>query len=256
VALVWANWRYSLDEALPIFVHEISHAVDGILEHTGVEDTSGVARSYFIEKETARILEKIYHRPVAKRLASFVERKLSDWSGKSPRDNEASMSDKSEEGVVHQETGTPIVFVGEDEMYNYAIVYIYGSFELYRETCTRLFNQKEVETSNEKGNSTIGMIKSPKNEFCVTIWANWRYSLDEALQIFIREISYAVNDILQHAEVEDKNGEARAYFIERETDRILEGMYHKPVIKHPANVVQEVLCDILTKNTHANQAQR
>lgn len=58
--LVWVNSVIPREQSIPWFSHEISHLADFILEDAKMDDRSGEARAYIIERETKRILEKMF----------------------------------------------------------------------------------------------------------------------------------------------------------------------------------------------------
>lgn len=63
LCLVWINNEMEKQLTIPSMAHEISHAVDDILQHAGVKDDSGEARAYLVEREMTRMLEKFYGIP-------------------------------------------------------------------------------------------------------------------------------------------------------------------------------------------------
>ena len=58
--LVWVNSKASKREAIPFFIHEISHLVDFILSNVQMDDKSGEARAHLMQRETKRVLEKMF----------------------------------------------------------------------------------------------------------------------------------------------------------------------------------------------------
>lgn len=60
IGLVWINDYVDKQLTIGTAVHEISHVVDDILRSAGVDDSSGEARAYMVERETKRVLERFY----------------------------------------------------------------------------------------------------------------------------------------------------------------------------------------------------
>ena len=42
-------------------MHELSHLVDFIIEDAQIDDRSGEARAYLLERETKRVLDKLFN---------------------------------------------------------------------------------------------------------------------------------------------------------------------------------------------------
>jgi len=59
ICLVWVNNRQPIDETLPVFVHEIVHMSQDMLDHAGVQDKSGEVQAYTVERETIRIMKEM-----------------------------------------------------------------------------------------------------------------------------------------------------------------------------------------------------
>lgn len=59
LCLVWVNNQQPLDETLPIFVHEIVHLSQDIMEHAGVQDRSGEVQAYTVEREVRRVMKEL-----------------------------------------------------------------------------------------------------------------------------------------------------------------------------------------------------
>lgn len=58
--LVWTNSKMPKDQVIPTLMHEISHAVDFILEDAGMDDRSGEARAYLMQRESKRVLQNMF----------------------------------------------------------------------------------------------------------------------------------------------------------------------------------------------------
>lgn len=60
VSLIWVNNSQPLETTLPVFVHEIVHLSQDILDHAGVKDESGELQAYTIERECKRVMREFF----------------------------------------------------------------------------------------------------------------------------------------------------------------------------------------------------
>ena len=62
VCLVWANSDgHKLEHSLPVFIHEIVHVSQYILDWAGVKDSSGEVQAHLVQRESERILREMLH---------------------------------------------------------------------------------------------------------------------------------------------------------------------------------------------------
>lgn len=83
LCLVWVSNRQPLNETLPVFVHEISHLSQDMLDHAGVQDKSGEVQAYTIERETVRVMRemlgmKVSRSPSIKKVKEIVDGKSAE----------------------------------------------------------------------------------------------------------------------------------------------------------------------------------
>lgn len=60
VSLIWVNNSQPLETTLPVFVHEIVHLSQDILDHAGVKDESGELQAYTVERECKRVMREFF----------------------------------------------------------------------------------------------------------------------------------------------------------------------------------------------------
>ena len=60
VFLIWVNNDQPLENTLPVFVHEIVHLSQDILDHAGVKDESGELQAYTVERECKRVMREFF----------------------------------------------------------------------------------------------------------------------------------------------------------------------------------------------------
>ena len=60
VSLIWVNNSLPLEATLPVFVHEIVHLSQDILDHAGVKDESGELQAYTVERECKRVMREFF----------------------------------------------------------------------------------------------------------------------------------------------------------------------------------------------------
>ena len=59
--LVWVNnIRERKDDAIPTFMHEISHLADNIVKGANVEDSNEEVKAHIIERESRRVLNEMF----------------------------------------------------------------------------------------------------------------------------------------------------------------------------------------------------
>ena len=145
-----------------------------------------------------------------------------------------------------QDGRKPIVLVGPDNVFGSSIVYIYGPLELYKKVKEKLSGADDPNIVEAKGYCAFGCMKRGDDHVAVGIvWANWEYSPEQAMPTFVHELSHAADDILEHAGVADKNGEAKAYFIESEFSFLLEKIYGIKMPVPKSDLVRKSLNGIL-----------
>lgn len=110
-----------------------------------------------------------------------------------------------------------------DDTYETALVYMYSSFADFIAIHKRLFKSTDVPKTEAAAYSSFGESKN-KGPLCL-VWVNNSVEKPLTIPSMAHEISHAVDDILRHAGVDDKSGEARAYMVEREVRRVLEKFY-------------------------------
>ena len=145
-----------------------------------------------------------------------------------------------------QDGRKPIVQVGPDNIFGSSLVYIYGPLELYKEIREKLYGAYDSNISEAKGYCSFGCQKRGDDHVIVGIvWVNWKTTKEQAMPTFVHELSHAVDDILEHAGVTDKNGEAKAYFIESEFSFLLEKIYGIKMPRPKSDLVRKSLNGIL-----------
>ena len=60
VSLIWVNNDQPLENTLPVFVHEIVHLSQDILDHAGIKDESGELQAYMVERECKRVMREFF----------------------------------------------------------------------------------------------------------------------------------------------------------------------------------------------------
>lgn len=136
----------------------------------------------------------------------------------------------------------PVVLIGQDNVFETPIVYVYGPIDLYLEIRKRLYSQDEENLVEAKGYCSFGTLRSGDDSLVVGIvWANWKWGLQEAMPTFVHELSHAVDDIIEHAGVTDKSGESKAYFMESEFAFLLKRLYNMKMRKARTDLVKEAL---------------
>lgn len=60
ICLIWMNNNVPLLDTIPTCIHEIVHMSQDVLAHAGVKDASGEVQAYTVERESARVLKKLY----------------------------------------------------------------------------------------------------------------------------------------------------------------------------------------------------
>lgn len=65
LCLVWANSElHKLENSLPVFMHEIVHLSQDILDWAGVKDSHGETQAYLVERESERLMREMYNMPI------------------------------------------------------------------------------------------------------------------------------------------------------------------------------------------------
>lgn len=137
------------------------------------------------------------------------------------------------------------VLVGPDNMFEIPVVYVYGPLELFTTVREKLFGKDGSDFGDAKGYCTFGRMNFGDDGACVAVvWANWDYTMDQAIPIIAHELCHAASDVMAHACVKDENGETTAYFLEHELMYVLEKLYGRKMKMKPTEMVKEVLHDI------------
>ena len=113
--------------------------------------------------------------------------------------------------------------VAVDDTFGVAMVYAYGTFKEYNELRERLFEDTD-KVRQAYGYCSHGVAKSVPCP-CTLVWANSKIPKEQAIPTIMHEISHAVDFILEDACIDDRSGEARAYLIQRESKRVLGGLF-------------------------------
>lgn len=101
MCLVWVNNEDPLMETMPGIVHEIVHASQEILKHACVEDSSGEAQAYLVERECCKVFREMYGMDIESRsTVEHVKKVLKVSDGKKPESD-----DTANGGVDRQGSG-------------------------------------------------------------------------------------------------------------------------------------------------------
>lgn len=153
---------------------------------------------------------------------------------------------KSEGGKADE---TPKVIWGKDPLFGAAVVYAYGSFETFKRLKNSLFDHPEEESFSASGLCAFGLgVESIGTMLCL-VWANSElHKLENSLPVFMHEIVHLSQDILDWAGVKDSHGEAQAYLVERESERLMREMYNMPIpVEKTSNAIGAILAETLGK---------
>lgn len=132
------------------------------------------------------------------------------------------------------------LFVVADDTFGTALIYAYGEFREYNELREKLFGDREP-LSEAFGYCSHGTIRSIPCT-CNLVWVNSKAKKEEAIPWFIHEMSHLVDFLVEEAHIADRNGEARAYLLERETKRVLERMFG---MKSASAVTEKQIMEVL-----------
>lgn len=106
MCLVWVNNSQPLDETLPVFVHEIVHLSQDIMEHAGVQDKSGEVQAYTVEREVIRIMKEMLGMKVSRTSATKKVKEIVDGKAEvQPRSDADAGPDK---GVDYEFEGDAV----------------------------------------------------------------------------------------------------------------------------------------------------
>lgn len=160
---------------------------------------------------------------------------------------------KTESGKADE---TPKVIWGKDPLFGAAVVYAYGSFETFKRLKNSLFDHPEEESFSASGLCAFGLgVESIGTMLCL-VWANSElHKLENSLPVFMHEIVHLSQDILDWAGVKDSHGEAQAYLVERESERLMREMYNMPIpVEKTSNAIGSILAQTLGKPKESGQS--
>ena len=160
---------------------------------------------------------------------------------------------KAESGKADE---TPKVIWGKDPLFGAAVVYAYGSFETFKRLKDSLFDHPDEEAFSASGMCAFGLgVKSIGTMLCL-VWANSElHKLENSLPVFMHEIVHLSQDILDWAGVKDSHGEAQAYLVERESERLMREMYNMPIpVEKTSNAIGAILAKTLGKPKESGQS--
>lgn len=116
------------------------------------------------------------------------------------------------------------VFVEIDDMYTTIVVYAYCGYDRLKEILQRLYG-KAPSVTDACGYCFYGDYVGGYAQAAV-VWINsGAVAKKDAIPTLMHEISHLADYTLEGSKVEDKNGEARAYLVGRETRRALTRMF-------------------------------
>lgn len=106
MCLVWVNNSQPLEDTLPVFVHEIVHLSQDIMEHAGVQDKSGEVQAYTVEREVIRIMKEMLGMKVSRTSATKKVKEIVDGKVEvQPRSDADAGPDK---GVDYESEGDAV----------------------------------------------------------------------------------------------------------------------------------------------------
>ena len=135
------------------------------------------------------------------------------------------------------------ILCAEDQTFHIPIVYAYCSAETYGDLTKILFSNPHDLKISPKGLAVFGEGAEALGYMTMSlVWVNNEDPLSNTLPCMIHLIVHASQDILRHAGVEDSSGEVQAYFVERETTRVLRELYGMEL---PSRSVVDKLKEVL-----------
>ncbi|MBP5542767.1 MAG: hypothetical protein ILM98_01720 [Kiritimatiellae bacterium] len=264
VILVWVNSSTPFEKSLPIFVHEIVHTAQAILGDAIVNDTTGESMAYLVERETRRILAEFFHLPTTDSKKADIMAKLQALLEKNSLQEAVAPSSKEDTPVGEKESGSVVQAVGGtgdknrkftagyDETFLVPLVYSYSDFTSFQDLCGNILHNNEVPGEPARAYCTFERIKTEIDGRCDAkiglVWVNNSAPLQETLTVFIHGIVLVARDMLKDADVNDLNGEVIAYFVEKETKRIMSAFFNMPVPTNPKTRVMEELGHLSFRN--------
>ena len=123
------------------------------------------------------------------------------------------------------------VDVDVDETYDVGIVRLYCPFVKFVDVAMKMYRPEDVPTVYARGYCIFGRTTDGKR-MVGTVWVDSDLSPDAAVPVLVHELSHLADDILKYAGVDDREGEARAYLMEREARKFrsrLHGSVQCPV---------------------------
>ena len=169
-------------------------------------------------------------------------------------------SEKTFMELINAESGkadeAPKVIWGKDPLFGAAVVYAYGTFETYKRLKKSLFDHPEEETFSASGLCVFGMGAESIGTMLCLVWANSEiHKLENSLPVFMHEIVHLSQDILDWAGVKDSHGEAQAYLVERESERLMREMYNMPIpADDPSDAIEAILARNIGKPKESGQS--
>ena len=144
------------------------------------------------------------------------------------------------------------LIVATDELFASAIVYVLGSHEEVVEVWSRLFENRG-KLGRAHGWHIFGKIRGINaNANLIFVNTEW-IPRKQSLPTLAHEIVHFADSTLEHADVEDKNGEVRASLVEREFARILPHLFGIKCYSHDSdgmvrNLLSKPLVPAITQN--------
>lgn len=118
------------------------------------------------------------------------------------------------------------VLVSEDLTYHVPIVYCYGDAGTLSDLKAVLFHKGPDKGNMAKGFEIFGHASSDIGDVSMClVWISNSEPLKDTVAGMVHEIVHASQDILKHAGVSDSSGEAQAYLVERECQKVFREMY-------------------------------
>jgi hypothetical protein len=149
--------------------------------------------------------------------------------------------DDENEDIVTKLDRRGDLLVTTDELFSSSIVYVLGSHEEVVEVWKRLF-ENCGKLGRAHGWHLFGKIRGVNaNANLIFVNTDW-IPREQCLPSLAHEIVHFADSTLEHADVEDKNGEVRAALVEREFGRVLARLFGIKCYSHDADgKVRELL---------------
>ena len=114
------------------------------------------------------------------------------------------------------------LYVRYDDLFAVCLVYVYCDTPTARKIHEAIYG-KDGEQEEAVGLASRGFYKSLMP--VATIWLNAIQKKENTIPTLVHELSHTADMVLEHAQVDDKSGEVKAYFMEREMRYILPKLY-------------------------------